>query len=74
MSISGYQIVPISMSSDDILQFANTCHSKPAQSVGTLDEFISKPLSGVEVITPSKCDSEYNDKHHLYLYNILLYN
>lgn len=57
MFISGYQIVPNPVSSDDILQFANTCHSKSAQSVVTMDDFIRKPLSGIEVIAPSKCDS-----------------
>lgn len=60
MSISGYQIVPIPMSSNDILQFARTCHSKSAQSVVTGNDFIGKPLSGIEVIAPSKCNSEYN--------------
>lgn len=60
MSISGFQIVPNPMSSDDILQFVNTCHSKSAQSVVTLNDFIGKPLRGVKVIAPSKCDSEYN--------------
>lgn len=57
MSISGYQIVPIPMSSNDILQFARTCHSKSAQSVVTVNDFIGKPLSGIEVIAPSKCNS-----------------
>lgn len=60
MSISGYQIVPNSMSSDDISHFANTCHSKSVQSVVTVNDFIGKPLRGVDVIAPSKCDSEYN--------------
>lgn len=57
MSISGYQIVPNSMSSDDISHFANTCHSKSVQSVVTVNDFIGKPLRGVDVIAPSKCDS-----------------
>lgn len=65
MTISGYQIVPNPMSSVDISQSASSCHSKSALSVVTLDDFISKPLSGVELIAPSKCDSEYIDKHNL---------
>lgn len=66
MSISGYQIIPHTMSSDEISKFANNCHSTSAQSVVTMDDFISKPVRGIDVIVPSKCDSEYSNKHHFY--------
>lgn len=66
MSISGYQIVPHTMSSDEISKFANTCHSKATQSVVTMDDLISKPVRGIDVIVPSQCDSEYSNKRHLY--------
>lgn len=66
MSTSGYQIVPHTMSSNEISNFANTCHSKSAQSVITMDDFISKPVRGIDVIIPSQCNSEYSNKHHLY--------
>lgn len=66
MSISGYQVVPRRMLSDEVLKFANTCHSKSTQAIVTMDDFISKPSKGIDVITPSQCDSEYRNKHHWY--------
>lgn len=57
MSISGYQIVPNTMSSDEISKFAKTCHSKSPESVVTMDDLISKPVRGIDVIVPSQCDS-----------------
>lgn len=66
MSISGYQIVPNTLSSDEISKFAKTCHSKSPESVVTMDDLISKPVRGIDVIVPSQCDSEYSNKRHLY--------
>lgn len=69
--ITGYQIIAKPMSSGEISQTANNCHSKSIHSVITMDNLVSKTLSGIEVIAPSQCNSEYNNKLHLYFIIII---